>query len=308
MASGHAIVCTYTNTRKPGTIELVKTWVGTKGDVTLKIGTESGASDVASKELVAVNGTTGEKTVDQGTYFVSEVFNSPSSADDYTTTLACTDNGEPVTPGQNGGVDVASTHAVVCTFTNTRKTGSIELVKTWVGDKGNVTLKIGTASGGSQVASQTLVGADGTTGTKTVDSGTYFVSESFDTPTKASDYTTTLDCTDNGEPVTPSEAGGLPVDDGHAVVCTFTNKRLPQLNSKDLQPSNDSGRFNFSIDEQSFTNSGNGYGDGGTTGFVSIQPGAPVISETGNGNTKLSDYDSSISCSNEEGGDGPAST
>ena len=61
--------------------------------------------------------------------------------------------------------------------------GSIELRKTWVGDKGNVTLKIGTSAGGSQVDSQALVGADGTTEASSVVTGTYYVSESWDSPT-----------------------------------------------------------------------------------------------------------------------------
>src|SRR4029079_8225507 len=122
---------------------------------------------------------------------------------DYTTTLACTDNGQAVTPGANSSLAVASNHVVICTYTNTRKQGSIELKKVWNGVKGNVTLKIGTAAGGTQVDSQSLVGADGTTGTNAVDTGTYFVAESFDSPTNASDYTTTLACTDNGDPVTP---------------------------------------------------------------------------------------------------------
>ena len=91
-----------------------------------------------------------------------------------------------------------SNHTVVCTFTNTRKQGSIELRKTWSGTKGNVTLKIGSSAGGTQVDSQALVGANGTTGANTVDTGTYYVAESVHSRTNASDYTTTVACTENG--------------------------------------------------------------------------------------------------------------
>jgi uncharacterized repeat protein (TIGR01451 family) len=306
VADGHAVVCTFTNSRNPGSIELRKAWIGTKGDVTLNVGSSAGAGDVASKELVGVDGTTGANTVAPATYYVSEDFVSPSSADQYATTLACTDNGQAIETGPDNGVAVASNHTVVCTLTNTRKSGSIELKKAWIGDKGNVTLDIGTTAGGSQVDSKALVGADGTTGEQKVDTGTYFVSESFDSPTSAADYDTTLACTDNGTPIEGGAENGLFVSDGHAIVCTFTNSRLPQVKLvKSLQPANDDGTFDLSIGEQSFTNGGKGYGDGGTTNFVNVPQGsAPVVSESGHGDTSLDDYDSSVQCSNEQSGDG----
>ena len=113
-----------------------KTWPGTKGNVTLKIGTSAGGSQVDSQALVGANGTTGQNTVDTGTYFVAESFDSPTNPADYTTTLDCTDNGQPVTPGASDSLAVTSGHAIVCTYTNTRKTGTIELKKTWNGTKG----------------------------------------------------------------------------------------------------------------------------------------------------------------------------
>src|SRR5258705_13456159 len=94
-----------------------------------KIGTSAGGSQVDSQALVAANGTTGTNTVDTGTYFVAESFDSPTSASDYTTSLACTDNGQTVAPGANSSLTVADGHTVVCTYTNTRKQGSVELTK-----------------------------------------------------------------------------------------------------------------------------------------------------------------------------------
>src|SRR5258705_6764741 len=95
-----------------------------------KIGTSAGGSQVDSQALVGADGTTGANTVDTGTYFVAESFDSPTVASDYTTTLACTDNGQAVTPGANSSLAVADGRTVVCTYTNTRKVGSIELKKT----------------------------------------------------------------------------------------------------------------------------------------------------------------------------------
>src|SRR5438309_1654267 len=70
----------------------------------------------------------------------------------------------------------------VSTFDNNRNQGSIQLVKSWSGTKGNVTLHIGTAEGGSQTTSKSLVAANGATDQKTVDNGTYYVSDSTDPP------------------------------------------------------------------------------------------------------------------------------
>ena len=299
VGDGQHVICVYTNTRKQGSIELTKTWSGTKGNVTLKIGSSAGGSQVDSQALVAANGTTGTNAVDTGTYFVSESFDSPSSAGDYTTTLACTDNGQPVTPGASDSVAVAAGHTVVCGYTNTRKQGTIELKKSWVGIKGNVTLKIGTAAGGTQVDSQALVGADGTTGSNTVDTGTYFVAESFDSPTNASDYTTTLACTDNGAPVTPGASDSVAVTNGHAIVCTYTNTRKPGTIELTKTWNGTKGNVTLNIgtsaggaqvDTQALV------GANGTTGANSVAQGTYYVAESFDSPTSASDYTTTLAC------------
>ncbi len=137
--------------------------------------------------------TTGQNPVDTGTYYVSE----SGGLANYSSSLACfNDNGagggtanngikdgsEPaVSPDGSNGVSVGSGDHVICTFTNTRNRGTIELTKVWSGTAGQTTLNIGTAAGGSQTDSQ-LTGAAGaaplTTGQNPVDTGTYYVSES----------------------------------------------------------------------------------------------------------------------------------
>ena len=102
---------------------------------------------------------------------------------------------------------VAKGDDVVCTFTNTRQRGSIELKKTWVGTAGQTTLQIGTSAGGAQTDSQ-QTGADGgaplSTGANPVDTGTYYVSESGG----LTNYDSSLACfNDNG-------AGGGTADNG----------------------------------------------------------------------------------------------
>jgi uncharacterized repeat protein (TIGR01451 family) len=301
VSAGHEVVCTFTNTRKTGTVEVKKTLVpaNDSGRFDFSIGASSFDNNGNG---YGDGGTTGAQTKVTGNYAVSESAHAGTNAANYTSTWSCT-QGEVTRTGTGtsvtGGVNVGSL-PVVCTFTNTRLQGTIELKKHWVGGADNVTLNIGSTAGTHDVATTPLTGTDGTTGAKTVNAGTYFVSEVLANPGA---YDKALACVNGEQTVTPSETGGVAVGSGDHIVCTFTNSRLPQVKLvKELVPSSDSGTFDFAIDNQSFTNGGDGYGDGGTTGFVSIQPGAPVISESGNGNTDLNQYDSSISCSNEDSG------
>ena len=75
---------------------------------------------------------------------------------------------------------MGSNAVVVCSITNTRNRGAIELQKVWSGPGGQTTLQIGTSVGGAQTASQ-LTGAAGaaplTTGEKGVDTGDFYLSE-----------------------------------------------------------------------------------------------------------------------------------
>ena len=184
---------------------------------------KKGATQIDTASANGADGTTGANTVDTGTYDLSEVFGANTSASDYTTTFACT--GAAATPGGSGlarTITVAAGETVVCTFTNTRNTGSIELKKDWVGTAGNVDLFI--KKGATQIDTASANGADGTTGANTVDTGTYDLSEVFGANTSASDYTTTFACT--GAAATPGGSGlarTITVAAGETVVCTFTN-------------------------------------------------------------------------------------
>jgi uncharacterized repeat protein (TIGR01451 family) len=114
------VTCTFTNTRKTGTIKVDKAWVGPGGQTTLKIGTTSGGSEVKSEVTGSAGAaplTTGAQTVNIGTYYVAE----SGGLDNYTTSLSCMDGVTPLTIGAGSSVTVAENSAVVCTFTNTRK-------------------------------------------------------------------------------------------------------------------------------------------------------------------------------------------
>lgn len=238
---GATIDCIYTNTLQQGTIELKKVWSGTGGQTTLNIGTSVGGTQVDTQLTGAAGAaplTTGQNTVSPGTYYMSET----GGLTNYTTAaLVCfndvnnngaNDDASPVTVGASDSVAVASNQHVICTYTNTRNQGKIELQKDFVGTPENVTIKIGTTQNGTQVDSDVL-SADGTDGEHTVDTGTYFVSETLTTP---ANYTSGLACSndvnhnnivDGGDTAhtVNTSTGEVAVGNNDDVICVYTNTR-----------------------------------------------------------------------------------
>jgi hypothetical protein len=269
VGNGHAVVCTFTNTRKQGTIELKKVWSGTPGLTTLRIGTTANALDVAS-QLTSGGLTTGAKTVNTGTYYVSE-----TALADYNSSLSCTDDGGSVVPGTDNALTIGNGHVVVCTFTNTRKQGSIKVDKVWVGPGGQTTLKIGTSAGGSEVKSQ-LTGLAGTapltTSAQAVNTGTYYVSESGG----LTEFTTALICTDAGSPTTIGTSNSVTVAEGSTVVCTFTNTRKPKLSITKTPDRNGTGYSVAPDGPASFTITVSNAADGGPAENVRIEDVLPA--------------------------------
>jgi len=302
LAADDDVICTWTNTRNKGSIELKKAWVGTGGQTTLQIGTTAGGTQTDT-QLTGANGaaplTTGANNVNTGTYYVSE----SGGLTDYDSSLACTKNGSAYTPGANDSVVVGKDDVVVCTFTNTRKQGSIELKKAWVGTGGQTTLRIGTSVGGTQVDTQ-LTGANGTgpltTGANTVNTGTYYVSESGG----LTDYTTSLACTKNGNAYAPGANDSVVVGKNDVVVCTYTNTRKQGTVTLNKQWIGTPGQTTLQIGT---TNGGSNIasvltGAGGgvpqTTGTKTVDTGTYYVSESGG----LTDYTSSLSCINNQAG------
>jgi hypothetical protein len=130
----------------------------------------------------------------------------------------------------------------VCTITNTRQTGTIEVTTVWSGgtpgEQPTANLNIGTTSAGNEVNQTPVTGlANGSTGAHSVVTGpTYFVSESSVTTgwTPGSAV-----CTKNATGFAYSPAGGFTVAAGDEVVCTITNTRnaaLPQVTTEESPP------------------------------------------------------------------------
>jgi hypothetical protein len=271
LAAGENKVCTITNTRNTGTIELKKIWSGTAGQTTLRIGTSNGGSQVDS-QLTGANGaaplTTGQNTVNTGTYYLSET----GGLTNYTASaLVCfndannngTNDGESsVTVGANDSVTVAKDAHVICTYTNTRDTGTVIVKKVMVGGTSTFDFT-GTPNGSISVNNGTIQ--------QVVDTGTY---NSTETP-KAGWDLTSISCDDNNS--TGNVQTGVAtfnVEKGETVTCTFTNtKRGVIVIEKQTLPDLSTQEFGFTGEIVTSLIDGN-------TSSKSVAPGQYTVTET----------------------------
>jgi Domain of unknown function (DUF5979) len=212
------------------TLKIIKNSIGGDGTFTFTV-----APTTLTPSLTTVNGTTSQTFVmDPGSYTLAETVPSGWTLN----SISCSVNGgTPTTNGQftltNGNSDPDD---AVCTVTNTKQTGKIELRKVWVGTAGSTTLQIGTSAGGTQVDTQAANGANATTGENVVNPGTYYVSETTPTGTGGT-YTSAVACfkdlnnngtQDQGEvAVTLGANNSVAVVANDDIVCTFTNTFVP---------------------------------------------------------------------------------
>lgn len=222
MAPGSEIACTYTNQRQR-TLTVSKS-LSPALDTGLfvmnangTVGTEDG------------DGATASASVDVGaSATASEAAGTGTSLLNYTSTYSC--NTAPVTSGNGTTVNFTMPNAdTTCSFSNTRKSASLALAKTWQnaipGDTATVTSSGFTSNASSGLSTST--GNNTTTGsTVTVyagESGT--ISETFGIGNPAS-YTATLGCTGSSG----LSGNTLTVDPADTVItCTFTNAMMPVL-------------------------------------------------------------------------------
>jgi uncharacterized repeat protein (TIGR01451 family) len=125
-----AIVCTFTNTRDTGTLEVRKNLSPTTdpGKFNLQI---NGAT-AGSGANVGNGGTTGTQTVTTGNHAVGETAGTSTNLTNYTSTYVCLDGNTTIASGTGtsvANVAVAKGHHVICTFTNTRLTVNLTVVK-----------------------------------------------------------------------------------------------------------------------------------------------------------------------------------
>jgi len=228
------IACTYTNTPRTATLQLAKTWggAGTLTTDSARIGATTGGANNTSS--FTIPGGTPANSGAAVTVVSGDVITLPAETGtniaNYSTTVACANstnqstnaaNGQAsgtltIAPGDNGA-------AIVCTYTNTRKSATLTLKKVWSGGPGGDTATVATtgftnaATTGASVNS----GNNTTTGTPvTVYAGEVgTIAESFSFGS-AANYTATLACTGTTGLVGTTLTVGA--TDG-AIVCTETN-------------------------------------------------------------------------------------
>ena len=281
------VTCTYVNTRKQGTLEIRKDFAdaGTQKQIELRL-------DGTTKATLTADGTTGALTVDTGAYTASEGFTTASDGDLYTSTYSCTRNGNAYvasTGGRSVQVAVGKGDAVVCTFRNVRRTVNVTVEKDWVGTVTPVELFVG--------GTKKTVSAEPASETVAIPAGT---STTVGETAVPASYDAFVHC---GSDADVPYTGPVALTNVTApVTCVVTNKELPQVKvTKDLEPASDPGRFDLQIG--GVTRADNA-GDGGTTGFVHVDPTASLtVGElAGDGSTDLGKYSSSVACDSAKGG------
>src|SRR5205807_1566140 len=113
------------------TIEVVKHLVPNTDSGLFDLNVDGGSAEATD---VGSNGTTGAVTVDTGAnHSVSEAAGTGTDASDYRSAYSCTRNGgAPFVSGPGtslSSITVDKGDAVVCTFTNTRLSASVLVVK-----------------------------------------------------------------------------------------------------------------------------------------------------------------------------------
>jgi hypothetical protein len=174
-------------------------------------GTQTDAFDFTSAALgdfsLAASETAGKtfSPLKPGTYGVAELAHAGYDL----TGSECSDGSDPA------AIALSSGETVTCTFTNTRASGQIKVVKQLVpsNDPGTFDLSVD----GDTVVS----GGDGATATVSVPAGSgHSVAEAGAT---LGDYVSSVTCTDGSSGTT--SASGITVTAGEMTVCTFTNTR-----------------------------------------------------------------------------------
>jgi hypothetical protein len=121
------IVCTITNTRKTGQLEVVKDVdpddASTNWDIAVM-------GPTSFNDILTGDDDTGAQAVDTGSYTIVETGSGSTDLNDYDTSYACSDGTSG--DGTTINVDVDENDDVICTFTNTRKNPDLSLEKSFL--------------------------------------------------------------------------------------------------------------------------------------------------------------------------------
>lgn len=179
------------------------------------------------------NGTTGPLATTAGSHRVTETGANGTDLGLYGQQVSCVDLDQDDAvivsgPSSDVFVDVPDNHRVVCAFTNSTSTLTVNEISNPSNDPGRFNLSVD----GTTVAS--AVGPTGSTGPVTVDPQVLHSVGEVPTPgsgTSLENYSSTIACNDvtsgiEGIPQTGTLLLGLSIAPGHNVACTITNTRL----------------------------------------------------------------------------------
>ncbi|CAN5277680.1 hypothetical protein BH20ACT16_BH20ACT16_03830 [soil metagenome] len=209
---GQHYTCTLVNDDVAPKLTVIKTVVNKNGstatatDFSMHI---NGTAGMQTFPGAASPGTT--KTLVAGTYNVTET---GALTSDYT---------EARSADCSGSLAVGDDKT--CTVTNTRKTGTITVVKDLIpaSDTGRFDLRID----GNVV--KTDAGDGGSSGAVTVNTGTHTVSEVAGSVGDVDDYASSISCTPGGASASGRGPLNVTVTDGADITCTITNTRATTL-------------------------------------------------------------------------------
>src|SRR5215216_2313639 len=227
--AGENVVCTFTNT-KNASVTIVKNAVPDDAQDFAFVTTGSGWGGFSldddgdpalpsSRSFTFAAANLGAKTVTE------------SGVAGWTLTdITCTGDDNASDAGSTATLDVDAGEAIVCTFTNARDVGRLEVVKEVVSDdpkeSGLFNLQI---DGVTEAAN---VGDGGTTGEKMLPTGDHSVGETAGTATSLAHYESSIECRDeDGEvDVVASDDGTGPLDvevtKDSDIVCVITNEAI----------------------------------------------------------------------------------
>ncbi|MDP9877688.1 putative repeat protein (TIGR01451 family) [Variovorax boronicumulans] len=277
MPKDSAVTCTFVNTRKTATLQLAKVWgagstAGNVADIGASAGGASNTAPFTANAPAAGNSGAGVTVAAGDILTLPAETMSMGTLANYSTVLSCTANGGATAnalSGTNGqaintlliGVADAG-KAIVCTYTNTPKMASLQLAKAWgVGSIAGNVASIGASAGGTNntttfAATAPAAGNSGAAVAIAVGDLLTFPGETMTTGA-LTNYTTMLSCTANGGTTANTLSGTNgqstntlligAADAGKAIVCTYTNTRLPTVQIS-KQAMGGTGTFTFSGD------------------------------------------------------------
>ncbi len=230
-ATPGAVTCTFTNTRASGTLTLAKTWVNARVNDTAVLSGTGGANPASLNSTAnSANETdsSGQFTVSAGEVITLSESIGAGAGVNYNSSLGCTGLGGGTTLVGNVLTIGASPGAIVCTETNSRKTATLALTKTWTNA---ALLNAVTVNGNSTESGLHALNSVANAANETDTAATFQVfageaiafSENF-TVGSVANYTSSLACSGNGTALAGASLTINPADT--AISCGYTNARI----------------------------------------------------------------------------------